>query len=101
MTSEIDELIKRAEVTTGAVLLKKVFWKISQNSQVFSCQFCETFKNTFFTEDLRATVSETVKESEAYSKPCQTHFFSPAKQLLTINFFHKTVHLRSEAVVGR
>ena len=30
MTSEIDELIKTAEVTTGAVLLKKVFWKISQ-----------------------------------------------------------------------
>ena len=91
MKSEIDELIKRAEVTTGAVLLKKVFWKMWQNSQ----------ENTFFTEDLRATVSETVKESEAYSKPCQTHFFSSAKQLLAINFFHKTVHLRSEAVVGR
>ena len=37
MTSEIDELIKRAEVTTGAVLLKKVFWKISQNSQGNTC----------------------------------------------------------------
>ena len=37
MTSEIDELIERAEVTTGAVLLKKVFWKISQNSQENTC----------------------------------------------------------------
>ena len=37
MTSEIDELIKRAEVTTGAVLLKKAFWKISQNSQENTC----------------------------------------------------------------
>ena len=24
-------------------------------TQVFSCEFCEIFKNTFFTEDLRAT----------------------------------------------
>ena len=24
---------------------------------MFSCEFCETFKNTFFTEHLRATAS--------------------------------------------
>ena len=57
------------EATTGAVLLKKVFWKILQNSlentcarisfliklqasgleQVFSCEFYEICKNTCFT----------------------------------------------------
>ena len=37
MKSEIDELIKRAEVTTAAVLLKKVFWKMWQNSQENTC----------------------------------------------------------------
>ena len=63
--------------------IKKVFLKISQNSQentcarvsscrpharnfikretlaqVFSCEFCEIFKNTFFTEQLWTTASE-------------------------------------------
>ena len=27
-------------------------------AQVFSCEFCETFKNTFFTEHLWTTASE-------------------------------------------
>ena len=27
-------------------------------TQVFSCEFCEIFKNTFFIEHLRATASE-------------------------------------------
>ena len=67
--------------------IKKVFLKIWQNSQentvsetsffkscwpeacnvlkkatltqVFSCKFCEIFKNTFFTEDIRVTASES------------------------------------------
>ena len=64
--------------------MKKVFLKISQNSQentsffnkvtdprpatllkkeslaqVFSCEFCQIFKNTFFTEHLRKTNSST------------------------------------------
>ena len=74
------ETLTQAEAATGGVLWKKVFLKISQNSQenpcarvsfliknfkklfniklylketlaqVFSCEFCEIFKNTFFTE---------------------------------------------------
>ena len=27
-------------------------------AQVFSCEFCEIFKNTFFTEQLRVTASD-------------------------------------------
>ena len=41
-----------SEAATGGVLWKKRFLKISQNSQVFTWKFCETFKNTFFTEHL-------------------------------------------------
>ena len=61
------------------VFFKKVFLKISQNSQentctkvaeacnfikkealaqVLSCEFCETFKNIFFKEQFWATASE-------------------------------------------
>ena len=66
----------RTETATGVgVLYKKVFLKILQNLQentqtqacnfikketmvlVFSYEFCEIFKNTFFTEHLRATAS--------------------------------------------
>ena len=60
-----------AEVTTRGVLWKKVFLEISQVSkentcarvyflplaQVFSWEFCEISKNSFFTEHLLATAS--------------------------------------------
>ena len=74
------------EAATGGVLQKKIFLETSQNSQektcatvsfliklqtsnfvkketpaqVFSCEFCEIYWNTFFTEHLRATVSEII-----------------------------------------
>ena len=61
-----------SEAATRGVLCKKVFLEISQNSQerpacnfikkgtlaqVFSCEFCEISKNTFFTEHLWTTAS--------------------------------------------
>ena len=64
------------EAATRGILVKKVFLKISQNSQentcarisflikkkkalaqVFSCEFYEIFKNIFFREHLRTTAS--------------------------------------------
>ena len=32
----------------------------SDSSTVFSCEFCEIFKNTFFTEQLWTTASENI-----------------------------------------
>ena len=75
---------KGPEAATGSVLQKKVFLEISQSSQentcarvslliklqacnfvkketlaqVFTCEFCEIFKSTFFTEHLWTTASE-------------------------------------------
>ena len=70
--------IRWSEAATRGVLWKKVFLEISQNSQentcarvsflikfikketlaqVFSCEFCEISKNTFFTEHLWETDS--------------------------------------------
>ena len=37
------------------------FRKIHRNSQVFSCEFCEIFKNNFFTEHICTTVSGYVQ----------------------------------------
>ena len=63
------------EAATGGVLQKRTFLKISQNSQentqarvctfiekealaqVFSCEFCEIFNNTYLTEHLLETAS--------------------------------------------
>ena len=59
-----------AEVVARSCFVKKVFWKISQNSQVicientwaqvFSCQFCEIFKNSLFYRKRPVAASETV-----------------------------------------
>ena len=53
------------EAATVGVLREKIFFKISQNSQKTpvargnTCEFCKIFKNTFFTEQLRTTASES------------------------------------------
>ena len=79
----------KTEATTRGILWKKVFLKISQNSQenacvslffnkvaglrpatlwkkqtlaqVLSCEFCEIFKNAFFTEHLWMTASNNTR----------------------------------------
>ena len=68
------ELLIQDRSSHRGVLCKKVFLKISQNSQentcarvsflikfqalgLFSCEFCKISKNTFLTEHLWATVS--------------------------------------------
>ena len=33
------------------------FTKFTENHQVFPCEFCEIFKNTFFAEHFRTTAS--------------------------------------------
>ena len=45
------------EAATGAVLSERMFSEISNLAQVFSCEFCEISKNTFFTEHIRVTAS--------------------------------------------
>ena len=51
------------EAATGGVLRKKIrniHWKTSvleSPAQVFSSEYCETFKNTYFEEHLRAAAS--------------------------------------------
>ena len=74
----IDAVLIVTETATEGVLWKKIILKISQNSQentwvsfliklyawqetlalVFSCEFCEIFKNTVFREHFRVTVSD-------------------------------------------
>ena len=46
-----------AEAVVERCSVKKVFLKISHLAQIFACEFCEIFKNTFFTEHLRTTAS--------------------------------------------
>ena len=65
------------EIATGGILLKKVFLKVSQYSQintcagvsfsqlysketpaqVLSCEYCDIFRNNYFEEHLRITAS--------------------------------------------
>ena len=42
---------------TGKHLFQRLFFKKESLAQVFSCEFCEISKNTFFTEHLQATAS--------------------------------------------
>ena len=48
------------EEATRGVLQEKMFLEISQNSQENTCEFCETSRNTFFTEHLRTLLNEVL-----------------------------------------
>ena len=54
---------------------------------MFSCEFCEIFKSTFFYRTL--LVAPTVHSAEAYSEPSQTF----EVKLKAVNYFHRKLHL--------
>ena len=78
MPYDINISVAAAEAVARRCSVNKVFWKISQNSQentcakvcnfikketltqVFSCEICEIFKNTFFYRTLPVTASTGV-----------------------------------------
>ena len=50
---------QKCSVKKGNVIKKETL------AQVFSCEFCETSKNTFFTEHLWATASEYQRHNKS------------------------------------
>ena len=74
-----------------------MFLEISQNSQendfflskketlaqVFFCEFCEIFMNTFFTEHFRATASEVFKSVKNERSKMFTEKSSKKRQILS------------------
>ena len=84
--------MQESEAATRIAPCKKVFLEISQNSQkntcarvsflnfikkealvqLFSCEFCEISKNTFFTEYLWTTASKEFKTSIIESSLIET-----------------------------
>ena len=64
------EKVRKIEKKTP--MLESLFNKISRNkessTQVFSCEFCEALKNTFFTEDLRWSCSLKNVLLQAFTK---------------------------------
>ena len=74
------EIINRSSHRRCSV--KKVFLEFSQAcnfikietlTQVFSCEFCEISKNTFFTEHIWVTASESKAIMKVYSKAMASH----------------------------
>ena len=70
----VRKYLQETETVSRRCSVKKVVWEVLQNSLenirarvsfikkeklalIFSCEFRETFKNTFFTEHLRGTAS--------------------------------------------
>ena len=57
------DALKNLAKFTGKHLCQSLFFKKETLAQVFFCEFCEIFKNTFFTEYLLATASVVLRES--------------------------------------
>ena len=54
---------------------------------VFSCEFCEIFKNIFFTEPLQTATSVLTRSILISSKNSLLYFFSPKLKLAFIELF--------------
>ena len=61
------------------------FIKKETLAQVFSCQFCDIFKNTFFTEHLRATASESCIYKTDYGCSESKNPFLPLPHIVGTN----------------
>ena len=65
-------------------LLKALFWTLFP-TQVFSCEYCEVFKNTHFEEHLRTSASDSntvVIKRGIYLGPCHSWWSFLQKQLM-------------------
>ena len=98
------------EAATRNVLYKKLFLKNSQHSQektcvgIFSYEYCEILKNTYFKEHLRMVLSAHAT-AKAYLEPYQTSmmnlFCENSCQVKAANFFwKKTLSLMSGRVLN-
>ena len=74
---------------TGKHLCQSLFFnKVAEKetlAQVFSCEFCKIFKNTFFTEHLRTTASVTLIKAAVRSLAFQKVFIKQAFRNLIEN----------------
>ena len=76
---------------------KHVCW----TTQVFSCEVCDIFKNTFFYRTLLVAASDLIqnvftkfsliKEPDAYLGASQTSRMKHFLRLLAVNYFHKNI----------
>ena len=68
---------QKVRTATRGVLYKRVFIEFCfLFSQVFSCEFCEIPKNTFFTENLWTTASRIRNSIQKITKEILLKFFS-------------------------
>ena len=56
-------------------------------AQVFSCEFCEISKSTFFTESLRRTASEDKNKQYVYQMNIKLHIGSTNRNLMPTNLY--------------
>ena len=62
-------LLRNFTKFTGKQLCQSLFFnKVADLTQVFSCEFCEISKNTFFKEHLWATASDSLTIEKTVTK---------------------------------
>ena len=73
-----------------------MFLEISQNSQVFSSEFCESFKNTFFhrTPLVAACLTLTISDLSFQAMVCKICFEHVNPSKLTLGDFTPKAYLR-------
>ena len=70
------------------------FIKKETLAQVFSCEFCEIFKNTFFTEHLRTTASK-ILSAASFHRYSENDIFNRTDFVMTDSTSHNLEVIKS------
>ena len=66
-------VLKNLTKFTGKHLCQSLFFKKETLAQVFPCEFCEIFKNTFSTEYLQTTTSVSLRNQNSLKNITKIH----------------------------
>ena len=69
-------VLKNLTKFTGKHFCQSLFFKKETLAQVFPCEFCEIFKNTFSTEYLQTTTSVSLRNQNSLKNITKIHLTS-------------------------
>ena len=76
----------------------KLYWKETLTQQVFSCEYCEIFRKSFFIEHLRWLRLNNIQKITLIFKVDHISLLSPAKNLYSFPLFYGPVFERHTGI---
>ena len=74
---------------TGKHLCWSLFLITRDSNKVFSCEYCKSFKNTYFEQHLQTTASDKYENRQEYSEHCETFMIELSMKIVNSENLHR------------